>query len=41
MDSLELSVRCLPEKDSESGKFNTKSNSEEPYFECNEEDLHA
>jgi hypothetical protein len=41
MDSLEISVRCLRGKENDSVKLHTKSNSEEPQYECNEEELHA
>jgi hypothetical protein len=41
MDSLEISVRCDKQMENESDKIHTKSNSEEPLYECNEDDLHA
>lgn len=41
MDSLEISVRCVREKEGDTEKLHTKSNSEEPHYECNEDELHA
>ena len=41
MDSLEISVRCSKIIESETDKIHTKSNSEDPQYECNEDELQA
>jgi hypothetical protein len=41
MDSLEISVRCNKNIDNDTDKIHTKSNSEDPQYECNEDELLA
>ena len=41
MDSLEISVRCSKNIDNYTDKIHTKSNSEDPQYECNEDELLA
>ena len=41
MDSLEISVRCSKIIECETDKIHTKSNSEDPQYECNEDELQA